>query len=56
MVVHIGYSAKLTSLAALLRPPPPLAQLEDILKSTRWKFGVMNASLLFNILKASCKN
>jgi len=55
MVVHIGYSAKLTSLAALHRPQPPLAQLADILKSSRWKFGVMNASLVFNILKASCK-
>jgi hypothetical protein len=55
MIAHIGYSAKLTSLAALHRPQPPLAQLEDILKSSRWKFGVMNASLLFNIFKASCK-
>ena len=55
MVVHIGYSAKLTSLAAMHRPQPPLAQLADILKSSRWKFGVMNASLVFNIFKASCK-
>lgn len=53
MVVHIGYSAKLTSLATLHRPQPPLAQLEDILKSSRWKFGVMNASLVFNIFQAS---
>jgi len=55
MVVHIGYCAKLTSLAALHRPQPPLAQLADILKSSRWKFGVMNASLVFDIFKASCK-
>jgi hypothetical protein len=56
LVAHIGYSAKLTSLAALHRPQPPLSQLADILKSSTWKFGVMNASLLFNIFKASCND
>jgi hypothetical protein len=55
LVVHIAYSAKLTSLATLHKPQPPLAHLRDILKSSSWKFGVMNASLPFNVFKASCK-
>ncbi|PNF24315.1 hypothetical protein B7P43_G11896, partial [Cryptotermes secundus] len=53
LVVHIAYSAKLTSLATLYTQQPPLHNLEDVLKSSSWKFGIMNGSLPFNTFRTA---
>jgi hypothetical protein len=53
LIVHIAYSAKLTSLATLYTQQPPLDNLGDVLKSSSWKFGIMNGSLPFNTFRVS---
>ncbi|XP_069685932.1 glutamate receptor ionotropic, kainate glr-3-like [Periplaneta americana] len=53
LVVHVAYSAKLTALSTLYKPQPPVSHIRDLLKSSSWKFGIMDGSLPFNIFKAS---
>ncbi|PSN47436.1 Ionotropic receptor 110 [Blattella germanica] len=56
LVVHVAYSAKLMSLATMYISPPPLQHLDDILKSTSWKFSLTNGSLEYNIFKTAMKD
>ncbi|KAJ9599599.1 hypothetical protein L9F63_009916, partial [Diploptera punctata] len=56
LVVHTAYSAKLTALAMLYEPPPPITDTADLLKSSSWRFGIINGSLEYNMYKTGEKN
>ena len=52
-VLYTAYSTKLTSMAMLYNPPPPIQDITDLLSNTNWRFGLINSSLEYNTLRVS---